>query len=104
MDTNPAHFGGVFAATPHPSNGKAYIADPARIGPVTGSALPDFTDSAGALRNHNIFRIEGPAGSGVGTDPVSGVPVDYAETTDFALMGRLFAGTLSGRVLVDRAS
>ena len=103
-DTDPAHFGGVFAATPHPGNGKTYIADPARIGPVTGSILPDFADSTGALRNHNIFRIEGPAGSGLGTDPVSGVPVDYVETTDFALMGRLFAGTLSGRVLVDRAS
>ena len=103
-DTDPAHFEGTFAATPHPNNGKSYIADPARIGPVTGSALPDFMDSTGALRNHNIFRIEGPAGSGLGTDPVGGQPVDYVETTDFALMGRLFAGTIPGRVLVDRAS
>lgn len=103
-DTDPAHFGGVFAATPIPPGNKSYIADPARIGPVTGSILPDFTDSTGALRNHNIFRIEGPAGSGLGTDPVSGLPVDYVETTDFALMGRLFTGTQSGRVLVDRAS
>ncbi|MFL5376771.1 MAG: hypothetical protein ACJ787_02580, partial [Myxococcales bacterium] len=28
-DTDPAHFGGVFAATPYPGTGKSYIADPA---------------------------------------------------------------------------
>src|SRR4051812_2555759 len=61
-DTDPAHFGGAFAPTPYPGTGKAYLADPARVGPVTGSALADFVDSTGATRNHNIFRIEGPAG------------------------------------------
>jgi hypothetical protein len=81
-----------------------YIADPNRIGPVTGSGLPDFTDSTGALRNHNIFRIEGPAGSGLGVDPLTGALVDYVETTDFSLMGRVFTGSLPGRVAVDRAS
>lgn len=81
-----------------------YIADPARIGPVTGSALPDFTDSTGALRNHNIFRIEGPAGSNLGVDPQTGAFVDHVETTDFALMGRVFTGSLPGRIGVDRAS
>lgn len=90
-DVDPAHFGGVFAPTPYPGTGKAYIADPARIGPVTGSALPDFTDSAGAQRNHNIFRIEGPAGW-------------VAETTGFSLMGRVMTGTLPGRIDVGRAS
>ena len=103
-DTDPAHFGGAFAATPYPGTGKAYIADPARIGPVTGSSLPDFIDSTGALRNHNIFRIEGPAGSGLGVDPVSGARVDWIETTDFSLMGRVMAGVLPGRVDVQRAS
>lgn len=87
-----------------PVPGKQYIADPGRLGPVTGSALPPFTDSTGQLRNHNVFRIEGPAGSGLGVDPVNGARVDFIETTDFSLMGRVFAGTLPGRVEVDRAS
>lgn len=98
-DTDPAHFGGVFAATPYPGNGKSYIADPARIGPVTGSTLPNFVDSTGASRNHNIFRIEGPAGSNLG-----GPGIDAIETTDFGLMGRVFTSPLPGRVNVQRAS
>jgi hypothetical protein len=103
-DTDPAHFGGTFAPTPYPGTGKAYIADPARSGPVTGSPLPDFTDSTGVLRNHNIFRIEGPAGSALGTDPVTGASLDYVETTDFSLMGRLYTGAIPSRINVDRAS
>ncbi|NMG45841.1 hypothetical protein GPA22_19165 [Aromatoleum toluvorans] len=87
-----------------PVPGKLYIADPARVGPVTGSPLTSFTDSSGAVRNHNIYRIEGPAGSGLGIDPVSGASVDYLETTDFSLMGRIFSGTLPGRVTVERAT
>ncbi len=103
-DTDPAHFGGAFAPTPYPGTGKAYIADPNRIGPVTGSSLPDFTDSTGALRNHNIFRIEGPAGSGLGIDPSTGAIVDWIETTDFTLMGRLYDGAMPTRASVARAS
>ena len=80
-----------------------YIADPARIGAVTGSTLPDFIDSTGATRNHNIFRIEGPAGSALGTN-VNGLPVDYIETTDFTLIGRLYQGVMPGRVDIQRAS
>jgi hypothetical protein len=82
-----------------PVPGKLYLADPARSGPVTGSPLPEFTDSTGALRNHNIFRIEGPAGSSLG-----GPGIDFVETTDFALVGRIFTETIPGRVTVDRAS
>lgn len=103
-DTDPAHFGGAFAATPYPGTGKAYIADPARIGPVTGSSLPNFIDSTGASRNHNIFRIEGPDGAVLGVDPISGATVNWVETTDFSLMGRVFNGTIPGRINVDRAS
>lgn len=98
-DTNPAHFGGGFQATPYPGTGKAYIADPAREGPVTGSPLPDFLDSSGALRNHNIFRIEGPVGSNLG-----GPGIDFLETTNFTLMGRVFTGPMPGKVDVARAS
>jgi len=82
-----------------PVAGKLHIADPGRSGPVTGSTLPDFTDSTGALRNHNIFRIEGPVGSNLG-----GPGIDYIETTNFALMGRLFTGSMPGRVDVERAT
>ena len=32
----------LVAKTPDPGTNKQYIADPARIGPVTGSPLPDF--------------------------------------------------------------
>jgi len=98
-DTNPAHFGGAFAPTAYPGTGKSYIADPARSGPVTGSPLPPFTDSTGALRDHNIFRIEGPAGSNLG-----GPGIDFVETTNFTLQGRVFTQTIPGRVNVDRAS
>jgi VCBS repeat-containing protein len=103
-DTDPAHFGGVFAPTPYPGTGATYLADPARIGPVTGSPLPPFVDSTGALRDHNVFRIEGPPGSGLGVDPLTGASVDWVETTDFSLMGRVFTSTLPGRVNVTRAS
>lgn len=82
-----------------PAPGKLYIADPARSGAVTGSPLPDFVDSTGALRNHNIFRIEGPPGSNLG-----GIGVDAVETIAFTLMGRIFSDTIPGRVAVERAS
>jgi hypothetical protein len=91
--------GAELPAISGPVPGKLYIADPARLGPVTGSALPDFVDSTGATRSHNIFRIEGPAGSNLG-----GAGVDFIETTDFSLMGRIFTGTMAGRIDVQRAN
>ncbi len=87
--------------TPYPGTGKAYIADPARIGPVTGSSLPAFTDSQGKQRNHNMFRVEGPVGSKLGIDPATGVSVDFIETSNFSLMGRVFTGVMPGRVNVE---
>ncbi|AYH46111.1 Ig-like domain-containing protein [Azoarcus sp. DN11] len=91
--------GAELPAVTGPVPGKQYLADPLRRGPVTGSVLPDFVDSAGTLRNHNIFRIEGPAGSGIG-----GPGIDYLETTDFTLQGRIHTGGIPGQVRVDRAS
>lgn len=82
-----------------PVAGKLYIADPGRSGPVTGSTLPNFIDSNGQSRNHNIFRIEGPAGSDLG-----GPGINFIETTDFSLMGRIFNNTIAGRIDVDRAT
>lgn len=82
-----------------PAPGKLYIADPARDGPVTGSHKTTFVDSQGNTRNHHIFRIEGPVGSNLG-----GPGIDFVETTNFTLMGRLYQGPIPGRVAVDRAS
>lgn len=63
-----------------PVPGKLYIADPARLGPVTGSPF-----------GTNTFRIEGPGGIVLG------------QTNDFTLMGRLFQGTMGGRVTINKA-
>src|SRR6185437_8963532 len=52
-DTDPAHFGGG-APSAYPGNGRRYIADPARLGPVTGS-VANFT--ADGIANPNLFRI-----------------------------------------------
>ena len=93
-DQNPAHFGGG-APTPYPGNGRRYIADPARLGPITGS-LANFTGDG--IANPNIFRIdiEGP-------DVPNGRVTLYS-TTDFSLAGRIFEGPITGKVSVDRAS
>ncbi len=85
-DTNLAHFPGG-TTTAYPGTGKAYIADPARIGPVTGGTV------------RNFFRVEGPAGSNL-----DGAGNDFLQTNNFALMGRVYAGQIPGRVQVDRAS
>jgi Bacterial Ig domain len=84
---------------PGPVPGKLYIADPARIGPVTGSPLPPFLGSDGQMHNHNVFRIEGPPGSNLG-----GAGVDFIETSDFTLMGRIYTGQMPSLVVADRAS
>jgi hypothetical protein len=93
-DQDPAHFGGG-TPTPYPGNGRRYIADPARLGPITGS-LANF--SGDGIANPNIFRIdiEGP-------DVPNGRVTLYS-TTDFSLAGRIYEGPITGRVSVDRAS
>ena len=87
-DTDPAHFGGTFTPTAYPGTGRSYIADPARIGPVTGSPT-----------GNNRFRVEGPSGSNLG-----GPGIDFIETSDFTLVGRIFSSSIPGEVTVDRAS
>lgn len=79
------------AASAYPGNGRRYVADPARVGPLTGSPLPDYVIAGGATRNANIFRIEGPNGF-------------VYETTDFTVAGRVFEGAIAGMATVDRAS
>jgi hypothetical protein len=86
-DTNPAHFGGAFVPTPYPGTGKAYIADPARIGPVTGSPVINAVNGL----PQNWFRVY-----------ANGVLL--GGTSDFSLMGRVFNGSVPGKVSVDRAA
>jgi VCBS repeat-containing protein len=95
-DTDPAHFGGAFAPTQYPGNGKSYIADPARIGPITGGTTGIagqalYTVNDGTTRDPNIFRVEGPNGF-------------VYETTDFSLAGRVYEGPIPGQLSIDRAT
>lgn len=96
-DQDPAHFKGVFTPTPYPGTGKSYIADPARIGPVTGSPLPKFYRNDGSIADHNVFRIEGPVIPGT-------TNIFTVETSNFAVAGRVFTGAVPGNVEVTRAS
>ena len=90
--------------TADPGTGKKYIADPARVGTVTGSPLPEFTafntDGTSGLRNHNTFRVEVRTSS-----PDRNAPVFYTldGESNFTLMGRLMNGTLEGKVTGGRA-
>ncbi|HET9653516.1 MAG TPA: cadherin-like domain-containing protein, partial [Usitatibacter sp.] len=79
------------AAKPYPGTGKKYVADPGRLGPVTGSPLPPFLGNDGVTYNHNIFRVEGPNGWTMSSDT-------------FSVTGRILNGALPENVKVDRAS
>ncbi|HET8747017.1 MAG TPA: Ig-like domain-containing protein [Ramlibacter sp.] len=88
-----------------PQTGKKYIADPGRVGPVTGSPLPNFVaydiNGAQSLRNHNTFRIEvrTPFASR------SSAPFYVMEgESNFVVAGRLMTGTLPGKVTPTRAT
>ena len=63
-----------------PVGGKMYLANPAREGAVTGSPV-----------GQNFFRVVHQSGWTI-------------ESSNFALMGRIFTGAISGKVTVDRAS
>jgi len=78
-------------AKPYPGTGKKYIADPGRLGPVTGSPLPPFVGNDGVTYNHNILRVEGPNGWSI-------------TQQNFNTTGRLLNGALPENVTVDRAS
>jgi hypothetical protein len=96
------------AATPLPGTGRKYIADPARVGPVTGSPLAPIVSQAtvdltgnplvpGVVLNPNRYRVEV-------TDPSTGVITLVYDTDQFTLQGRVFEQVVPGRVTVDRAS
>ena len=93
------------ATTADPGTGLKYIADPKRVGPVTGTTLPDFiandVDGTSTPRNHNTFRIEVRL-----PDPNHTGPVFYTVDgeTNFTLAGRLMTGSLPGDVKDIRAT
>jgi hypothetical protein len=80
--------GGAELAAVDGPNGK-YIADPGRVGPITGSAL-------GADRNkvRIEYRADGPGTTLTGA----------YETVNFSLMGRIYQGPMPGNVNVERAT
>jgi hypothetical protein len=79
-------------ATAYPGTGRKYIADPGRVGPVTGSPLPPFLGNDGLMHDHNTLRIEGP----------NGFVIDAPD--NFSMTGRVHTGAIPGAVEVVRAS
>jgi hypothetical protein len=83
--------------TPDPGTGKKYLADPARLGNVTGSPLPPFTDGEGHVRDHNIFRIEAYA-------PGTNLLLFAKEQATFVVSGRLMDKAIPGNVAAPRST
>jgi hypothetical protein len=75
----------------NPSTGRLYLADPARLGPITGSPLAQ-----------NYFRVV--ALTPLGEADILTSPTGTGPVVDFSLAGRVFTGTIPGRVTVDRAA
>jgi hypothetical protein len=72
--------------------------DPAESSPPTGYVGdPNITHTVvGSPFNTNIFRLQGPN--------VGGAGVDIIETDQFAVMGKLYNGTVASALTVDRTS
>ncbi len=77
--------------------GQLYIADPARVGPVTGSTQAPYVTFSGTV-DPNRFRID------VDRGPANGGLVTVLDVVDFTLMGRIHQQPIPSRVAVDRAS
>jgi hypothetical protein len=92
----------VGGTTADPQTGKKYLADPSRLGPVTGSPLPKFfakeTNGTTSERNHNTFRVE------VSTPGDGLVFYTMEGESNFAIAGRLMTGSLPGKVTPTRAT
>jgi hypothetical protein len=88
------------APTADPGTGKKYVADPARVGAVTGSPLASFTahevDGTAAQRDHNTFRIEVSDDTGLVFYTLDG-------ETNFTLSGRLKDGALEADLGATRS-
>ena len=95
---SPTPGGAQFPPVVGPATGKLYIADPARVGPVTGSPV-----------SQNYFRLVslsgGGGGGGGGEQEILVSSTGAAgRINDFTINGRLYTTTIPGRVTVDRAS
>jgi hypothetical protein len=92
------------ALTPNPGTGKKYLADPARVGTITGSPLPNFIaneiDGSTTSRNHNTFRVEIRHPAALGGQVVATVDGE----TNFTVNGRLLAGVIPGLVTSSRGT
>jgi Bacterial Ig-like domain (group 3) len=72
--------------------------DPAESAPPTGYVGdPNITHTVvGSPFNTNIFRLQGPN--------VGGAGIDVIETDQFAVMGKLYNGTVASALTIDRTS
>lgn len=72
--------------------------DPAESSPPTGYVGdPNITHTVvGSPFNSNIFRLQGPN--------VGGAGIDIIETDQFAVMGKVYNGTVASALTVDRTS
>jgi hypothetical protein len=93
------------APTADPGTGLKYLADPGRIGTLTGSPLPPFTannvDGTTSLRDHNTFRIEVRHPQ---ADHLGPIAITLDGETNFTVGGRLMTGTLPGAVSNTRGT
>jgi hypothetical protein len=101
------------APTGDPGTGKKYIADPARVGPITGSQLapitvydidnqnPANTKGVARSQDHNTFRVEVRASQADGNGDLLMV-LDGA--TNFTLQGRLMTGSIPGNLTGTRST
>jgi hypothetical protein len=82
--------GAEIPAVLNPSTGRLYLADPARLGPITDSPV-----------GQNYFRVVSVTQLGE-TDMLTAA-TGTGPVIDFNLAGRVFTGAIPGRVTVDRA-
>ncbi len=52
----------------------------------------------------NFIRVDGPANSGIGTDPNTGAPVDYILITEANILGQIWSAPIATALKIDRAT
>lgn len=101
------------ATTANPGTGSKYIADPARIGTITGSPMPAFQsatlNAVGQMvfvpQNHNTFHIEGYP-DGAAAQPIGSVVpfMSLDGSANFTVAGRLKTNALAGNITAPRST
>jgi hypothetical protein len=101
---SPTPGGPEIAPTTFAGTGRKYVADPGRVGPVTGSTLPPFVSAVDGLTyNHNRLRIEVTPTNGAGGPP-SGPAQLVTDEINFSMFGRFMEDIIPGLVSVKRSS